>query len=270
MATPVPKKHGQLPPTKVKLHFSEQEILTALRKRYPGPEWVLFPQVRNGTGYSRQVRTADAIAMNLWPSRGLDLLGFEFKSYRSDWLRELKDPAKSEEIQRFCDYWWVVVSNPEVVKADDPIPPTWGVLVINKGKIKVFRDAPRLKAEVPTKLFIASVMRAASEFVTPEAWIKAAEAEAYQRGITEGEKRQQWEIKSLRDSVQQSQKSIDDFQKASGVHINKWDAGHVGNAVRIVSQGPQQVLSYLKRERQHLVTLAASMDDAIKELGGEE
>jgi len=60
----------------------EKFLFELLQKRFPSEEYACLPQVRNATGYSSVIRTADAIAMSLWPSRGLDLHGFEFKSLR--------------------------------------------------------------------------------------------------------------------------------------------------------------------------------------------
>lgn len=73
------------------------DVMVALAHRYPAPGYALLPQVANGTGYAAS-RHCDAIALSLWPSRGIRLHGFEIKVARSDWLRELKDPAKAEAI----------------------------------------------------------------------------------------------------------------------------------------------------------------------------
>lgn len=61
--------------------LSEYELFRALRHHYPAREYALLPQVGNGTG-SRCNRHADALALSLWPSRGLHLNGFEIKSHR--------------------------------------------------------------------------------------------------------------------------------------------------------------------------------------------
>jgi hypothetical protein len=53
------------------------------------------------SGWSRESR-ADAIARHLWPSQGLELIGFELKVSRSDWLREIKDPYKCESKKAFA------------------------------------------------------------------------------------------------------------------------------------------------------------------------
>ena len=101
-------------------------IHAAMLQRYCAPEFALLFEVGNATGFATN-RHADAIAMSLWPSRGLALHGFEFKASRSDWVRELKDPAKAETIATFCDYWFLVESDREIVKAN-ALPMTWGLL----------------------------------------------------------------------------------------------------------------------------------------------
>lgn len=59
------------------------EIKAALRAKFCAPEWAIMFEVGDGTGAS-QSRWADAVAMNLWPSRGLQIHGFEIKAHRSD------------------------------------------------------------------------------------------------------------------------------------------------------------------------------------------
>ena len=107
------------------------EIYAALRARYCAPEHALFFEVANGTG-SNIRRYADAVAMNLFPSRGLTLSGFEVKVSKHDWRRELKSPHKAEEgIFKYCDHWWVVA--PSGIVGKDELPSTWGLLEFSDG-----------------------------------------------------------------------------------------------------------------------------------------
>ena len=108
------------------------EIKALIRAKYPVREWALAFEVSNGTG-SEARRHADAVAMNLWPSRGLAIHGFEFKVYRNDWLRELQNPAKAEPVAQYCDYWWLV-TGPGIVK-DGELPDTWGLMEVQEGKL---------------------------------------------------------------------------------------------------------------------------------------
>lgn len=56
-----------------------------------------------------------------------EILGFEVKVSRSDWLSELKKPEKADSLARYCDRWYLVISDPKIVK-DGELPPTWGLL----------------------------------------------------------------------------------------------------------------------------------------------
>jgi len=91
------------------------EILVSLQERFCGPQYAFLPAVRDRTGMGAS-RTADAMAMSLWPSRGLELFGFEIKVSRMDWLRELKAPEKSEELFGYCDRWYVVVADKSIYR----------------------------------------------------------------------------------------------------------------------------------------------------------
>jgi hypothetical protein len=66
----------------------------ALTVRFSGEEWARFFEVASGTG-AQAGRSADMLAMNMFPSRGLRIHGVECKASRSDWLRELKNPLLS-------------------------------------------------------------------------------------------------------------------------------------------------------------------------------
>lgn len=130
-----------------------------IARKYPAPEWATTFEVANRTGSAS--RYADAMAFNLWNSRGHALLGFEIKVSRSDWLRELKDPAKSAPIQRFCDRWFVV-TEPGIVKLDE-LPLTWGLMERKSRGLSVVKDAPKLKPEKLSRDFVAAFCRRVAE-----------------------------------------------------------------------------------------------------------
>lgn len=142
--------------------MTEREVLRLLRERHPAPAWGFLEHVANGTG-RHQGRTADAVAMSLWPSRGLELHGFEVKVYRSDWLRELKDPAKADEIATRCHRWWVVAGDDSIVAQGDLFPQTWGLMVVREGAIVVAREAPLVEPQPLDHVFLAAILRRAAE-----------------------------------------------------------------------------------------------------------
>ena len=141
-----------------------QKLLAALRSDYGWPDKAFISEFRGGTGWSRESR-ADAIAMDLWPSKGLELIGFELKTSRTDWLRELKQPDKCESIKQFCDRWYLVVDDLSIVRWDE-LPNGWGLIApaynyYSEGKVKIEREAPKLDPKPIDRLFLASLMRLA-------------------------------------------------------------------------------------------------------------
>lgn len=205
------------------------ELMDRLRRRYPPPAFALFAEVGDQTGGRN--RSADAIAMGLWRSRGIDLMGFEIKVDRRDWLREYKNPEKAEPIARFCDRWWIVVSDPEIV-ADGELPAGWGLIVPRGDGLAVSVDAPKLEPVPMTRLFLAALMRAKHK-VNP---LETAVREARDRGIEEGIARakREWTVEVAHRKAEALRTSIEAFEEASGVKIDDWNGGHVGRAVAVV------------------------------------
>jgi hypothetical protein len=231
---------------------TEESMLGLLRKRYTehrgnGPAWAFVPHVRNAAGFDA-TRTVDAIAMSLWPSRVLELHGFEVKVSRSDWQRELLKPDKAESFCAIVDRWWLVVSDAAIVH-DGELPPTWGLLVVRGGKLVAKVDAPALRRRPPgdtrlsdafSRSFLAALLRSAARThsVAPEE-VTAAVNEA----------RNQWEalheqnIESWRVERDELRERIRQFENAAGVSIGggRWPGVHtaeeVGAALRLVLNG---------------------------------
>jgi hypothetical protein len=130
-----------------------------LRKRYDDQKgaWVYLTEVRNATGYKAN-SAVDALALSLWPSRGIELHGHEIKVSRGDWLRELKDVTKSQPIQRYCDRWWLVVGDPDIVQPGE-LPPTWGLMAVKGGRLVAVKEAPKLEREEWSPTFVAAFFR---------------------------------------------------------------------------------------------------------------
>lgn len=146
--------------------ITERVVLDWLRRRYGyiagnGYRWMFADHVRSAAGFDA-TRTADAVAMDLWPSKGLALHGHEVKISRSDWLRELKKPDKWEGVGRYMDRWWVVVPDRDIVRPGE-LPPQWGLLVARPERVTVAHPAPRLQAEPVGRSFLAALLRAATE-----------------------------------------------------------------------------------------------------------
>lgn len=149
---------------------TEREMLDLLVTRYHGLQphggnsqmrYTFGEHVRSHAGFDAK-RTADFIAMDLWPSTGLQLHGHEVKVSRSDWLTELKCPEKSEEFKQYMDRWWLVISDASFVKPGE-LPKGWGMLAPSFGRLRVVRVAPRLTPLPMPKTQMACLLRSVTK-----------------------------------------------------------------------------------------------------------
>jgi len=217
---------------------SEVAIFAMVRKRFPPDRYALIPQVPDATG-GNKIRTADAVALGLWPSRGIELDGFEFKASRQDWVKELRDPGKAERVARYCHRWWVVVSDAKIVK-DGELPSGWGLLAPRKDGVLV------VKAQAPTReeprpvgySFLAGLLRAAVAIAPYQGEIDAA----HERGLAAGRRGNTLESGWAQRNLDALKGKVDKFEKASGVDIgNAWNVGDIGKAVRTLTEGVDAV-----------------------------
>lgn len=217
--------------TSARVPMKTPEVKAALRGRYAAPEWALMFEVGDGTGMNQR-RWADAVAMNLWPSRGLAIHGFEIKVSRGDWLRELKNPAKSGSVQQYCDNWWIVA--PAGMIQPTELPPTWGLLEVKAGgQIRQAVDAPKLTPVEAGRPFLAAMLRRASG--EDEAVVKAA-VEAEIRRLREGDQQRidrEVEMRSRRATEVQAR--VEAIEKLAGVDLARHaDTESIGQAIRLV------------------------------------
>lgn len=133
--------------------MSSADLLTALDGRYPTDRGWLHVEEAGGA-FGRRV---DRVSMNLWASRGFQLLGFELKVTRGDWLRELKQPQKADQsLFRFLDEWWVITA-PGVIAEVEEVPVTWGWAEVVGGRLKTRKKAPRLTPLPITRAVLATI-----------------------------------------------------------------------------------------------------------------
>lgn len=230
--------------------WTTSKIVKALEKRYAAPAFAFLTEVRNQTGFQKQERTADAIAMSLWPSRGLALHGFEVKASRSDWLKEMRSPDKAAAIQAYCNRWWLVVGASSIVK-DSELPENWGLLVPSGNGLKVKVDAPKLEPKDLDRLFVASILRVASR--ASEQDLEAARL----LGVKQG---REHEASCRRGNLKQLKEAVVTFEEASGVEISTWNGRRIGEAVKFVLEGKHLVL---QRSLQSLRRQAQLVLDAV-------
>lgn len=144
--------------------MTEDQVTEALQGKF-GDEndgWVFFPQLRTSTGYSHQQQYMDGYALNLWPSRKIIAVAFEIKVYRSDFLKELKNPQKREfalqVANEFC-----FVTPPGLVSVDE-VPKECGLIEVHGDLIEGYTLKTLKKAEHRTIVnppwwFVTSIAR---------------------------------------------------------------------------------------------------------------
>ena len=255
------------------MNNNAHQLYQPIKQRFKPPAWVTFSEVSDGTGVNI-ARYADAIAMSIWPSRGYDLLGFEIKVSRSDWLKELNDPSKSWPIQRFCNAWWVVAADDDIVK-DGELPPTWGLMVPKGNKLRVVRKAPNLKPERMDRAFIASILR--RQYQCQEVLSRKAVENALGHRVDSNTAARQEAI-DLRARVRDLEcennalrSSMADFEKVSGIQLSRWNGGNMGKLVKAFQEIPTQpkVLEWFKNAetQAHLmVTFATRQREELERL----
>ena len=214
--------------------MNEQDLVEMLRVRYSDPEWAFLTQVRNQTGYGSTPRTADAIAMSLYPSRGFEFYGFEIKCARKDWINDLNNPEKADSIAEYCNRWWVVESEKDIVKKAE-LPKGWGLMCAKKNGLHIMVQAD-LREACPADLkFVASLLRNAQMKALPEQERHHLKKTSYDQGKEAGIKEYELE---MRDSVRTMQQ-VKDFEKASGLNVSSnWRGGtELGKAAKIILDG---------------------------------
>ena len=157
----------------VKPKTTERDLLNLLAQRYgvmsmgDSARYAYAEQVPSKTSWV--TRRLDFMAMDMWPSAGLDLHGFEVKCSRSDWLVELRDPSKAEEFKQYMDRWWLVIADRAMVKPGE-LPPGWGQMALDKnGALRVVRHAPRLTPNPMPRTMFAALLRATQKTAQREA-----------------------------------------------------------------------------------------------------
>lgn len=206
------------------------EVKSILRARFCSPEWAIFFEVGDGTG-SSQRRWADAVAMNMYPSRGLEIHGFEIKVSRSDWLRELKNPEKSSTVQQYCDRWWIVAPK-DIIKPGE-LPPTWGHYDVTPGGIRQLVAAPKLDAIPTTRAFMAAMMRRASGVDEEE--VKAAVERERQKLDEQYSARLQREVEMRARKSSEALERLAEFERETGLSLDGYGAiKEIADAVRFI------------------------------------
>jgi hypothetical protein len=150
--------------------WTERMMLDLLHKRFgfisqngasAKPRYVCAEHVRSEAGFDR--RTLDFVAVDTWASAKLAIHGVEVKVSRSDWLRELKDPWKSEPFMGWTTHFWLAAASKGIVQPGE-LPEGWGLLVPQEHswgrRLIAATSAPRRQVPPPPPATIASLLYA--------------------------------------------------------------------------------------------------------------
>lgn len=250
--------------------MTETDCYEAIAAQHCAPEWACFRDVANATGFAGR-RRADAVAMNLYPSRGLEIRGFEIKVSRSDLRKELATPDKAEAIAAFCNTWWIVT--PAGLTDKDDIPLAWGIMEIGDKGLRTKRAAvPRAAEEVkpPSKLFIAALARAAHKELDTirKDWIPRSDIEEkmearYQAGVAAAPRAAGFRIAALEERLSGARPIL----AALGIDVDaeRWEdkltKGHGEEAAKALCLGRVLLQRY-----SGVPHAAGLLDNAIAEL----
>lgn len=218
---------------------TEAELLQLLERKHAkqgnggSGEFAFLTHVRNDGGFAA-TRTFDAVAVSLWPSRGYAIDVFEVKVSRSDWMRELKDPAKSEAAWEVGDRFWICATAGVVDPAE--LPHGWGLIEAYGGKLTdqgltgrrlrtvkaaEWHGAPvreSAKAQLSRGLMVA-MLRRAGAVPDQETPAEHALAEAERRGREAERAQLQGIVERAQTRESELARAVRAFERESGVQI---------------------------------------------------
>ena len=228
--------------------MTTDELYSLLRVKYPSDQYALLAEVRDASGFSAR-RSADAIAIGLWPSRGNLIEGFEMKVSRADWIRELKTPEKAEAFVKYCDSWYVLAGSKDIVRREE-LPPNWGLMVASgRGLACEVMAKPLSPVPLPRTFLAAMLKRACAVALDDPQVVKLIAEKSAEARKNEGTS-QRYKIESLQAKVAELQARINTFQEASGVEIDGWRGGDIGKAVRVILDGKYELGRLVDMRRQ--------------------
>lgn len=248
----------------LQMRITAQDVRNILVKNYTEPEYALFFEVPSGTGGPAS-RYADALVVNLWPSRGLELWGMEIKVSRSDWLSELKKPAKAESIMQYCDRWYLVVGSSDIVK-DGELPVNWGLMVIKKNRLVIEVPAPKLTPSNISRSFFASLCRTVKSGMIHHSQINERVQDEVNKKIQINKSLIDYRYERLKDSYYELLEQVELFEKASGISIRSTflPGEKIGKAVMVLlDYGPVHTRRILQDMCNRLDAISKQMQEGI-------
>ncbi|MEN0088212.1 MAG: hypothetical protein AAF737_07240 [Pseudomonadota bacterium] len=243
------------------------DVNEAIKAKYSGDEWRVWFEVSDATG-SRARRRADAVVMNLWPSKGLQLHVFEVKVSRADFMQEMKDLTKSEAIGRFADFFWLAC--PVGLVAVEEVPQSWGLMELTKGGMRVKKQAPaRDKPAELGRPFVASVLRSleSKDDAAVKAQVEAKLTAEYERAKKSAEMSLQHQTQNQRLRTAKIEAWIEEFEAKLGVPFHEYTPpAKVVQHIRMAKEMDGHAMRGLKI---NAAKLAQTIDDLMPATPGD-
>jgi len=241
------------------IFLTADQLETAVRKLFAGNSYTVLSQVRNGTGFSKQPRTADMLAISTWPSRGLYVAGIEIKVNKYDLQRELANAKKADEIARYCRLWYVAI--PEGLDDNLIIPDAWGVITVNaKLKARIVRSFT-LKPVPMDDLLVCSILRNFAESHVNKSEVDDRVKIGIEERVKHLDSVRTHRLKNLEDGIQK-------FKEHSGIDLMNYgsfsyDTENIGAAIKLLTAMRNNPAMELEKAKSSLERGLRAIDEAL-------
>jgi len=246
--------------------MTSEEVKALLNDKYSlGDECLIAFEVNEGTG-SNSGRRIDALAMHLWPSKDYELIGFEIKVSRSDWLNERKQPEKSLAISQYCDKFYLVA--PPGVLGIDELPKTWGYIQVNESGLYTKIKAPKRKPIEPSKPFMASMLRNMVKKYQDKNLLTAQIDRAREKLESDFEERFKVRVKRMEEECGEYRRWITEFNTQTGLQLSKWNSSNIAHSINLLKEikKREQYMADIENQNKCLEAIIEGNKKSILEL----
>jgi hypothetical protein len=195
----------------------------------------------------------------------LEVHGIEIKCSRSDWLNELSQPEKAEAIQQYCNRWWIVVPDKEIVDQSE-LPKHWGLMTLTRTRLRMVVQAPELQPKPwPREFFVAILQRVMS---TNDREVQKIENSARDVIRAEFEERDKSRVENAEEKIRKLEVLIEQFERGSGLRLRY---GHrspqeIGRLVRKIDDlRKPEALRAVKSAGRRLKLLGGELEDLYRQ-----
>lgn len=202
------------------MSITASDVNAAIKRKYSGEQWRVWFEVSQSTGYDSG-RRADAVVMNIWPSKDYQLHVFEVKVSRADFKNEIADLTKWQAIGQYADFFWLAC--PVGMVKPEEVPEAWGLMELTKSGLRIKKQAPARSDPAPLdRSFAASLLRSGRDLTEDEIQLRVDErVEAGRKAIQEtADMRHETEMTRLRMRQQKLDQWIKDFEECFGAKPN--------------------------------------------------